>query len=86
MHWTIPDHSNPDGSPAFCLTVVNRYQYNVFKTGTKDSVDRVSVADIVSRIRQSDEKRPAQRMTLLEFDQRLAAALDRSKNKHFYYF
>lgn len=23
VHWTFPDHNNLDGSPAFCLTVVN---------------------------------------------------------------
>ncbi|XGW01864.1 hypothetical protein V3C99_014169 [Haemonchus contortus] len=75
VHWTIPDHTNADGSPAFCLAVVKGWQYNVFKTGSKDSPDRVTVEGIVIRIRQSDEKQRPQRMTVQEFDRRLAAAL-----------
>ncbi|CAJ0586270.1 unnamed protein product, partial [Mesorhabditis spiculigera] len=58
VHWTIPDHTNSDGSPAFCLAVVNRWQYNVFKTGYVDRADRVTVLDVVNKIRQQDVKKP----------------------------
>lgn len=40
---------NTDGSPAFCLVVVNRWQFNVFKTGPQDRVDRVTVEDVVNK-------------------------------------
>ncbi|PAV83914.1 hypothetical protein WR25_05279 [Diploscapter pachys] len=50
VHWTIPDHVNTDGSPAFCLVVVNRWQFNVFKTGPQDRVDRVTVEDIINNL------------------------------------
>ncbi|PIO74354.1 hypothetical protein TELCIR_03639 [Teladorsagia circumcincta] len=75
VHWTIPDHNNADGSAAFCLAVVKGWQYNVFKTGTKDIKDRVTVDSIVKRLRQSDEKQRPSRMTVQEFDKMLAAAL-----------
>ncbi|VDO54914.1 unnamed protein product [Haemonchus placei] len=91
VHWTIPDHTNADGSPAFCLAVVKGWQYNVFKTGSKDAPDRVTVEGIVKRwafvlytctlkeapstTKQSDEKQRPQRMSVQEFDRRLAAAL-----------
>ncbi|CAI4223318.1 unnamed protein product [Auanema sp. JU1783] len=81
IHWTIPDHTNPDRSPAFCLTVVNRWQYNIFKTGSKDSADRVSVLDVVHRIRQADDKHRPVRLTVEEFDQKLARALELEKTK-----
>ncbi|VDO60094.1 unnamed protein product [Heligmosomoides polygyrus] len=63
IHWTIPDHNNSDGSPAFCLAVrmyeVNkfRWQYNVFKTGSKDQKDRVTVESIVNRFSFQKPKR-----------------------------
>ncbi|PAV61208.1 hypothetical protein WR25_06842 [Diploscapter pachys] len=81
VHWTIPDHVNTDGSPAFCLVVVNRWQFNVFKTGPQDRVDRVTVEDIVNKIRQSDEEvkpRP-RRYTVREFDRKLAWAIEQDK-------
>ncbi|KAK6039660.1 hypothetical protein COOONC_22835 [Cooperia oncophora] len=49
VHWTIPDHNNSDGSPAFCLVVVKGWQYNVFKTGNNDDQNRVTVESIVKR-------------------------------------
>ncbi|KAK6753462.1 hypothetical protein RB195_012821 [Necator americanus] len=71
VHWTIPDHNNADGTPGFCLTVVKGWQYNVFKTGAKDLRDRVTVEDIVKRIRQADEKPRPTRMSVKEFDKKL---------------
>ncbi|CAJ0950068.1 unnamed protein product, partial [Mesorhabditis belari] len=62
VHWTIPDHTNEDGSPAFCLAVVNRWQYNIFKTGTVDRPDRVTVVDVVNKIRQQEAKKPKSRI------------------------
>ncbi|ULT88722.1 hypothetical protein L3Y34_007726 [Caenorhabditis briggsae] len=38
-----------DGSPAFCLAVVNKWQYNVFKTGQDDSPHRVTIENIIQR-------------------------------------
>ncbi|CAA99801.1 uncharacterized protein CELE_C54D10.9 [Caenorhabditis elegans] len=49
VHWTFPDHNNLDGSPAFCLTVVNEWQYNVFKTGQIDSPQRVTIDNMIQR-------------------------------------
>ncbi|EFP05407.1 hypothetical protein CRE_27116 [Caenorhabditis remanei] len=49
VHWTFPDHNNSDGSPAFCLAVVNQWQYNVFKTGSNDSPQRVTIENIIQR-------------------------------------
>ncbi|CAO4379137.1 unnamed protein product [Caenorhabditis nigoni] len=49
VHWTFPDHNNSDGSPAFCLAVVNKWQYNVFKTGQDDSPHRVTIENIIQR-------------------------------------
>lgn len=75
IHWTIPDHNNSDGSPAFCLAVVKGWQYNVFKTGSKDQKDRVTVESIVNRIRQADEKQRPSRMTVQQFDEMLARSI-----------
>ncbi|CAI2354871.1 unnamed protein product [Caenorhabditis sp. 36 PRJEB53466] len=49
VHWTFPDHNNSDGSPAFCLAVINQWQYNVFKTGHVDSPQRVTIDNIIQR-------------------------------------
>lgn len=49
VHWTIPDHTTTSGSPAFCLAVVNNWQYNIFKTGSIDSDTRLTVLDLVNR-------------------------------------
>ncbi|EPB79249.1 hypothetical protein ANCCEY_01672 [Ancylostoma ceylanicum] len=83
VHWTIPDHNNADGSPAFCLAVVKgselEWQYNIFKTGAKDIRDRMTVEDIVKRIRQADEKPRPTRMSVKEFDRKLLQAIQISE-------
>ncbi|GMT10203.1 hypothetical protein PFISCL1PPCAC_1500, partial [Pristionchus fissidentatus] len=80
VHWTIPDHVNPDGTPAFCLTVTRGWQYNVFKTGTDDIPDRVTIEDFISKMRHSDTKPPSKsaptKLSIAEFDTRLAQAID----------
>ncbi|CAD6186960.1 unnamed protein product [Caenorhabditis auriculariae] len=78
VHWTFPDHSNEDGSPAFCLTVINGIQYNVFKTGAVDSTNRVTVEDLIQNVhkaRHSDEKPLPRRFTVRELDRVLASAI-----------
>ncbi|KAL6741634.1 hypothetical protein Aduo_014868 [Ancylostoma duodenale] len=79
VHWTIPDHNNADGSPAFCLAVVKGWQYNIFKTGARDTRDRMTVEDIVKRIRQADEKPRPTRMSVKEFDRKLLQAIQISE-------
>uniref|UniRef100_A0A915D5A9 Uncharacterized protein n=1 Tax=Ditylenchus dipsaci TaxID=166011 RepID=A0A915D5A9_9BILA len=49
VHWTIPDHHNSDGSPAFCL-----------HTNCDQVINRVN------------EKLPPERLTVTEFDRRVA--------------
>ncbi|KAE9412203.1 hypothetical protein Angca_001557 [Angiostrongylus cantonensis] len=49
VHWTIPEHNNVDGSPGFCLSVIKGWQYNVFKTGSQDYEDRVTVKSLIER-------------------------------------
>lgn len=49
VHWTIPDHRSNNGSPAFCLFTKNKWQYNVFKTGNADTVNRVSIEEALKR-------------------------------------
>ncbi|CAD5231803.1 unnamed protein product [Bursaphelenchus xylophilus] len=72
VHWTIPDHKHEDGSAAFCLHVEKEWQYNVFKTGNHDTDNRLTVEQVVHRLR--DKQRP-ERMTVSEFDRRVANAL-----------
>ncbi|CAB3399004.1 unnamed protein product [Caenorhabditis bovis] len=49
VHWTFPDHSNSDGTPAFCLAVIKKWQYNVFKTGQVDSPQRMTIENMIQR-------------------------------------
>ncbi|CAI5451178.1 unnamed protein product [Caenorhabditis angaria] len=49
VHWTFPDHTNEDGSAAFCLAVVNKWQYNVFRTGQIDSPQRVTIESMIQK-------------------------------------
>ncbi|KAF8387110.1 hypothetical protein PRIPAC_76252 [Pristionchus pacificus] len=85
VHWTIPDHVNPDGTPAFCLTVTRGWQYNVFKTGTEDIPDRVTIEDFISKMRHSDVRQTSKtsptKLTVTEFDARLAQAIDRERKR-----
>ena len=67
VHWTIPDHRLEDGSPAFCLHVNAGWQYNVFRTGSVDNANRVTVEQLV-------KQRP-QRLSVNAFDKQVAAAL-----------
>ncbi|KAI6236957.1 hypothetical protein M3Y95_00214300 [Aphelenchoides besseyi] len=73
VHWTIPDHRHDDGTPAFCLTIENGWQYNIFKTGNADSTSRMTVHEVVNRIQQ--EKQKPERLSVNEFDKKIAAAL-----------
>uniref|UniRef100_A0A1I8BBK5 EF-hand domain-containing protein n=1 Tax=Meloidogyne hapla TaxID=6305 RepID=A0A1I8BBK5_MELHA len=50
VHWTIPDPKHKDGSSAFCLYSENEIQFNVFKTGDKDTDDRVTLEQVMARI------------------------------------
>uniref|UniRef100_A0A915N2H8 Uncharacterized protein n=1 Tax=Meloidogyne javanica TaxID=6303 RepID=A0A915N2H8_MELJA len=50
VHWTIPDHKHRDGSAAFCLYDENKIQYNVFKTGDKDTEDRITLEQAMAKI------------------------------------
>ncbi|VDM52084.1 unnamed protein product [Angiostrongylus costaricensis] len=75
VHWTIPEHNNVDGSPGFCLSVIKGWQYNVFKTGSKDYEDRVTVNSLIERLRLDTDKPKPRRMTVKQFDQLLARAL-----------
>ncbi|KAK0414340.1 hypothetical protein QR680_007274 [Steinernema hermaphroditum] len=69
IHWTIPDHKHRDGSSAFCLFVANNWQYNVFKTGNVDTVNRFTVEEVVSRIRN---KKITEKFTKELFSRRVA--------------
>ncbi|KAI6199872.1 Transient-receptor-potential-like protein [Aphelenchoides besseyi] len=73
VHWTIPDHRHDDGTPAFCLTIENGWQYNIFKTGNADSTSRMTVHEVINRIQQ--EKQKPERLSVNEFDKKIAAAL-----------
>ncbi|GMR58318.1 hypothetical protein PMAYCL1PPCAC_28513, partial [Pristionchus mayeri] len=85
VHWTIPDHVNADGTPAFCLTVTRGWQYNVFKTGSADIPDRVTIEDFISKMRHSDALQPSKtsptKLSVAEFDNRLAQAIDRERKR-----
>lgn len=72
IHWTIPDHKHEDGSPAFCLTTEGQWQYNVFKTGNVDTNNRLTVEQVVNQIQQ---KQKPERLSVNEFDRRIATAL-----------
>uniref|UniRef100_A0A1I8A9T3 ULP_PROTEASE domain-containing protein n=1 Tax=Steinernema glaseri TaxID=37863 RepID=A0A1I8A9T3_9BILA len=69
IHWTIPDHKHRDGSSAFCLSVTNNWQYNIFKTGSVDTLNRFTVEEVVSRIRN---KKITQKFTKDLFSRRVA--------------
>ncbi|VDL76543.1 unnamed protein product [Nippostrongylus brasiliensis] len=81
IHWTIPDHNNADGSPAFCLAVVKGWQYNVFKMGSKDARDRVTVESVVKRMRQADEKPRPMRLSVQQFDRMLAKEIEQGRQR-----
>ncbi|KAI1723730.1 hypothetical protein DdX_03901 [Ditylenchus destructor] len=80
VHWTIPDHRNKDGSPAFCLYVVGeaQWQYNVFKTGDVDTENRLTVEQVVQHIR---EKLPPERLTVSEFDRRIVDSISLKRRR-----
>uniref|UniRef100_A0A7E4VZ65 Uncharacterized protein n=1 Tax=Panagrellus redivivus TaxID=6233 RepID=A0A7E4VZ65_PANRE len=73
VHWTIPDHKHKDGSSAFCLYVKNSWQYNVFKTGDADTENRLSIEEVVDRLRNG-KARP-ERLSVTEFDRRITEAI-----------
>ncbi|KAH7715219.1 Protein C54D10.9, partial [Aphelenchoides avenae] len=76
VHWTIPDHKHRDGSPAFCLHVEKNWQYNVFKTGDVDTENRVTVEQMVEKLREGKDKSEVPS----EIDRRIAAAFRRRRN------
>uniref|UniRef100_A0AC34FDG1 Uncharacterized protein n=1 Tax=Panagrolaimus sp. ES5 TaxID=591445 RepID=A0AC34FDG1_9BILA len=77
VHWTIPDHKHEDGSTAFCLYVKNGWQYNVFKTGNVDTENRLTVEDVVQKLREGKQR--LAKLTVTEFDQRVAQAFRRRR-------
>ncbi|KAF7633863.1 hypothetical protein Mgra_00006722 [Meloidogyne graminicola] len=50
VHWTIPDHKHKDGTEAFCLYTENGIQYNIFKTGDKDTENRITLEQAMAKI------------------------------------
>uniref|UniRef100_A0A0N4ZRK4 Dynein light chain n=1 Tax=Parastrongyloides trichosuri TaxID=131310 RepID=A0A0N4ZRK4_PARTI len=69
IHWTIPDSKNEDDSPAFCLQVQKKWQYNVFRTGEKDNDDRMKIEDVIREIKE--QKIVPKKITSSEFDKKL---------------
>ncbi|TKR87895.1 hypothetical protein L596_012225 [Steinernema carpocapsae] len=77
IHWTIPDHKHKDGSSAFCLHVAHNWQYNIFKTGNVDTLNRFTVEEVVSKIRS---KKLADKFTRDLFSRRVADFARRRKS------
>uniref|UniRef100_A0A914VWG4 Uncharacterized protein n=1 Tax=Plectus sambesii TaxID=2011161 RepID=A0A914VWG4_9BILA len=61
VHWTVPNAWQVEGKEAFCVTVINGWQYNVFLVHNKKlrqekspSIDRYSSAVHINQTRSSE--------------------------------